>query len=123
MNQIPCRLSGDGGAVEIDGGPTLPIEKGRMNGAAGELVLGLRPEAFALADEAASPHAFTVDVHFVEPLGSDTLTFFTLGESEVIARLPPLPSIKAGARIGLSVDPEKMHLFDAATEKLIEPAR
>jgi multiple sugar transport system ATP-binding protein len=95
-----------------------------MDGDAPErLVLGLRPEAFALADGTASPHAFTVDVHFVEPLGSDTLTFFTLGGSEVIARLPPLPSIKASARIRLSIDPEKMHLFDAATEKLIEPAR
>jgi multiple sugar transport system ATP-binding protein len=93
-----------------------------MNGAAKELVLGLRPEAFALAD-AASARGFTVEVHFVEPLGSDTLTFFTLGKSEVIARLPPLPSIRAGARLALSVDPGKMHLFDAVTEKLIEPAR
>jgi multiple sugar transport system ATP-binding protein len=124
MNQIPCRLSGGGDKVEINGGPALPIEKGRMNGdAPKELVLGLRPEAFALTDGTASPSAFTVDVHFVEPLGSDTLTFFTLGESEVIARLPPLPLIKAGAKVGLSVDPQKMHLFDAATEKLIEPAR
>jgi multiple sugar transport system ATP-binding protein len=123
MNQIPCRLADGGDAVEIADGPKLPIEKGRMNGAARELVLGLRPEAFALADGAASTHGFTVEVHFVEPLGSDTLTFFTLGKSEVIARLPPLPSIKAGATLALSVDPGKMHLFDAATEKLIEPAR
>ena len=117
MNQVPCRLSADGGAIEIENGPRLPLPAGRRFPAefAGKpLVLGLRPEAFTLSDA-----GFPVDIRFVEPLGSDTLTFFTLGGAEVIARLPPLPSLTAGARIRLSIDPAKMHLFDAETERLI----
>ena len=119
MNQVPCRLSADGGAIEIGNGPRLPLPAGRRFPAefAGKpLVLGLRPEAFTLSDA-----GFPVDIRFVEPLGSDTLTFFQLGGAEVIARLPPLTSLKEGVRISLTVDPEKMHLFDAETERLIDP--
>ena len=119
MNQVPCRLSADGGAIEIGNGPRLPLPAGRRFPAefAGKpLVLGLRPEAFTLSDA-----GFPVDIRFVEPLGSDTLTFFQLGSAEVIARLPALTSLKEGVRISLAVDPEKMHLFDAETERLIDP--
>ena len=119
MNQVPCRLSADGGAIEIENGPRLPLPAGRRFPAefAGKpLVLGLRPEAFTLSDA-----GFPVDIRFVEPLGSDTLTFFPLGGAEVIARLPPLTALKEGVRISRAVDPEKMHLFDAETERLIDP--
>jgi multiple sugar transport system ATP-binding protein len=125
MNQIPCMASRDGAAIEIDDGPRLPIPEGvEIGDVARPLVLGLRPESFTLVDaDPTSMPSFDVDVHFVEPLGSDTLTFFTLGGGEVIARLPPLPSLKAGARIKVAVDPAKMHLFDGDTEKLIGAAQ
>ncbi|MCC2688590.1 MAG: sn-glycerol 3-phosphate transport protein [Rhizobiaceae bacterium] len=125
MNRIPCRLAADGrAAIEIPGGPSLPLSQSRADALPRrdvELVLGLRPEAFALAG-AAGETAFTVPIRFVEPLGSDTLVFFTLGESEIIARLPPLPHLKEGASIALNVDVAKMHLFDADSERLIEVA-
>jgi len=124
MNQIPCRLAADGSpAVEIAGGPRLPLRQAVLRGGAGRdtpLVLGLRPEAFALAS-AATEASFDVTIRFVEPLGSDTLVFFTLGKSEIIARLPPLPHLKEGAAITLAVDPDRMHFFDARSERLIEP--
>jgi len=121
MNQIPCRLSADG-RIEVEGGLTLPLARNRADaiGNAGRaLVLGLRPEAFRLADQPASAD-FKVNIRFVEPLGSDTLVFFRFGEAEVIARLPPLPHLKEGSEIALTIDPAKMHLFDAETERLIE---
>ena len=50
------------------------------------------------------------------------VAFEVLPDDEaVIARLPPLTSLKEGVRISLAVDPEKMHLFDAETERLIDP--
>ncbi|MBA2771001.1 MAG: sn-glycerol-3-phosphate ABC transporter ATP-binding protein UgpC [Sphingomonas sp.] len=127
MNQIPCRVAADGGAaIEIEQGPRLPLPEARLtesNRVPGRrLVLGLRPEAFALAPEGASGPVFTTTIRFVEPLGSDTLVFFTLGGVEVIARLPPLPDLKEGGAITLRVDPAGMHLFDAETERLIEAA-
>jgi multiple sugar transport system ATP-binding protein len=124
MNQIPCRLAADGTpAVELDGGIRLPLAPHRVESIGPRdlpLVLGLRPEAFALAN-GADEGAFPITIRFVEPLGSDTLVFFTLGETEIIARLPPLPHLKEGSSVTLTVDPTKMHLFDAASERLIEP--
>jgi multiple sugar transport system ATP-binding protein len=126
MNQIPCRLAADGTpAFELDGGLRLAVTQSRIDGITPRdkpLVLGLRPEAFSLADDA-SAGAFAVKIRFVEPLGSDTLVFFPLGEAEIIARLPPLPHLKEGGTITLAVDPAKMHVFDAQSERLIAPAQ
>ncbi|MCV0395991.1 MAG: sn-glycerol-3-phosphate ABC transporter ATP-binding protein UgpC [Rhizobiaceae bacterium] len=122
MNQVPCRLSDDGRAVLVASGPRIDLGTRCVPSdlAGKELVLGLRPEAITLAGEG-DGDAFEAEIHMVEPLGSDTLTFFRLGGAEVIARLPPLTSLKEGARIRVAVDHEKMHLFDAETEKLIDP--
>ena len=69
------------------------------------------------------PHAFTAHITFLEPLGSDTLVFFRLGRAEIIARLPPLAHLKEGQDIALTIDPSKIHLFDAETERaLVAPA-
>jgi multiple sugar transport system ATP-binding protein len=121
MNQIPCRLAADGSAA-IEDGPRLPVAADRAAALSPEspLVLGLRPEAFALADTVGDA-SLTIPIRFVEPLGSDTLVFFTLGGSEIIARLPPLPHLKEGNSVTLAADPAKMHLFDAESEQLIEP--
>ena len=55
----------------------------------------------------------------VEPLGSDTLFFFDLAGTEVVARMPPLVGPKRGDKLPLIVDMGKMHLFDAATEQVV----
>jgi multiple sugar transport system ATP-binding protein len=122
MNQIPCRLSSDQTRIELDNGPGLLLEKVRaaqIGSRNRPLVLGLRPEAFALAENDQTAD-FKVQLIFVEPLGSDTLVFFSLGSVEVIARLPPLPGLKEGQQLALNIDPEKIHLFDAETERLIK---
>lgn len=122
MNQISCRLAKGGRAVAIEGGLMLPLPDS-LSVSAGladkPLVLGLRPEAFHLASEG---EGFDATISFLEPLGSDTLTFFQLGGAEVIARLPPLATLKEGQTIRVRVDREKMHLFDAKTERLIASA-
>jgi len=124
MNQIACRPAADGSAaVESESGIRLPLARSRLDAlgsADRRLILGLRPENFALAD-ASNPASFEVTIRFVEPLGSDTLVFFPLGDDEVIARLPPSGDLKAGKTIRLAADPDKMYLFDAETEKLIAP--
>ena len=54
----------------------------------------------------------------VEPTGADNLAFLSLGESDVIARLPPGKNA-AGDRIRLQIDPERALIFDPKTEQLI----
>ena len=122
MNHIPARLA-DGGerAVEIEGGLrlSLPHTMGDLSQRAGQkVVLGLRPEAFGPAADG-KPADLEAEIHLVEPLGSDTLVFFELGGAEAVARLPPAKDLRGGAKVGLTIDPERMHLFDAETEMRI----
>jgi len=123
MNQIPCRMASDGSArLDLGQGLFLPVSPERV-AAIGEtvrqLIVGLRPEAFTLAD-GQDEGLFEVEIDLVELLGSDTLVFFTLNGASVIARLPALPELKEGRRIRLSIDPDKMYLFDTETEKRID---
>jgi multiple sugar transport system ATP-binding protein len=124
MNHIPARFAADGErSIEIDGGGPRVRLPGAVKpgpGMSGQpVVLGLRPEAFAPADDG-RPVDIETTIHLVEPLGSDTLVFFDLGGAEVIARLPPAPHLQEGRTIALTVDPERMHLFDAESERRID---
>ena len=62
----------------------------------------------------------------IEPLGSDTLVFFSLDGSEVVARLSPR-ELGAGRpeRLRLKPDLERLHLFAASDGRALlgsEPA-
>ena len=96
---------------------TASDRRGSEGSKAGPLVLGIRPEAFSTVDD--GPTAFDARIDFLEPLGSDTLIFFPVGNQEVVARLPPLAHLKEGQDIGLALDERKLHLFDAETERAI----
>jgi multiple sugar transport system ATP-binding protein len=83
-----------------------------------QLILGLRPEALAIADgvEPSAGHAIVkAVVNLVEPLGSDTLVTVTMAGLDVVARLPPLQGLAPGIELPLVVDLSRMHLFDAQT--------
>jgi len=124
MNFIRCRLGADGDqlALSLSDGNVLkvpPSLRDRYGSHAGrDLVVGIRPEFFQLANGANAAHV-TPKIHVIEPLGSDTLFFFDLAGSEVVARMPPLTGLEPGDPLPLTVDMAKMHLFDAETEKAV----
>ncbi len=121
MNFIPCRLIDEGGtpALSLPQGMVLALPEKRRERYAPyrdrDLVLGLRPEVFGLTDAAEA--TFSPRIGVIEPLGSDTLFFFEMGDAEVVARTPPISGLKPGDTLPLSIDTAKMHLFDAATGK------
>ena len=81
------------------------------------VLVGIRPENFAAADEARAN--LVIDVDVVEPTGPDTLVVFQLGGAEVTARLPPKQAFP-GREAHLSVDTSRVVLFDADTETRID---
>jgi multiple sugar transport system ATP-binding protein len=128
MNFIACRLTGGphGVGLTLRNGTVLPLpaDLAERYGAYTDrdLVLGLRPEVFHQdetpgADGARARIAPVIGV--VEPLGSDTLFFFDLAGTEVVARMPPLVGLRRGDTLPLVIDMGKMHLFDAATEQVV----
>ena len=122
MSLVPGRVSDDGRELRIDGTAPIPLPQSIATASAQvrgkPVILGLRPEAFSRTDNG-DPAAIHTRIHFVEPLGSDTLVFFNLAGAEVIARLPPSPDLHEGYPISLKIDPERLHLFDTETEKRI----
>jgi multiple sugar transport system ATP-binding protein len=126
MNLVPAEVT-DGGAASVDlrvAGGTLSIDAGTplaraLRAARGDLVIGVRPEAFV--DGPAAPGSAAVDavVDHVEWLGHETLAHVHLGHAagdaapRLVARLPGLRELERGQPLALHVDPAALHLFAA----------
>ncbi|HEX3238390.1 MAG TPA: sn-glycerol-3-phosphate ABC transporter ATP-binding protein UgpC [Gaiellaceae bacterium] len=114
----------------------------------GQVIAGLRPEAFedAAFAEADLPRV-DVKVEVVEELGADTHVLFTVAAPRVevsevrdasgdedatltavegslfTTRVDPGTSARPGAPLRLAVDPSRFHYFDRETGLRVEPAR
>ena len=87
-----------------------------------EVIGGIRPEC--VHDEPmylSSMADNTIDVHVevAELMGSEILLYITKGETNVIARVSPRSSAKAGDDIKVAFDTSRLHFFDKDTEKCI----
>ena len=111
MNFFPITL--DGGTALLADGTSIPAP--RIG--APRAVLGIRPEHLTPVQDA--PGAIPAEIALVEPLGSDTLVHFRLGESDYVARVAPDLRPRAGERIRFAVPPAKMRLFDEASGRAL----
>jgi multiple sugar transport system ATP-binding protein len=113
MNFVPGTISADGVRVALDipGGQPLPL--GRTVEAGRKVTVGLRPEHLALTDP--SPAHLVLDVAVVESTGS--LTYVTTaGDDGLTIVLTGRSDLRAGERIGLTIFPQHVHLFDRESE-------
>jgi len=78
--------------------------------AAGDLVLGVRPEHVRPADDDAD---LRVRVLVVEPLGSETLVYArTASDEDIAIRIAGAADIRPDADLGLRFDRDRVHGFD-----------
>ena len=88
----------------------------RVLTAGGQVTLGIRPEDIEDAEFVASSgpdELLDVTVDLAEPLGAETIAHFDVGsEVPFTARLSPRTAVRAGRRVKLAVDVERLHLFD-----------
>ncbi len=118
MNLLPVRLAGDGATLAGEGFEVpVPAEaRGAVGRSAGrELVLGIRPEQVREAGAGAAGARLPAEVELAEPLGSEVVVHARSGGQLLVARLGPERVPPIGSRIELTLDPEALHLFDAAT--------
>jgi len=108
MNLIPA--THEGGRLTFAGGGELPARAGL---GAGEVVVGIRPEAFtpALGDAHLRLKALSV-----ENAGSDTFASFELGGKIITTRLPGKTKVVAGDEVSLAVDLDGISYFDPETQ-------
>jgi multiple sugar transport system ATP-binding protein len=102
---------GNGGAwVEAAGGMRWPL----ANTAGGDgqaVAYGVRPEHLSLSGSDAVP----AEVIVVEPTGAETELLVQAGDSQIVLVTHGRPTVNPGDKIGLSVDPSMVHVFDQKT--------
>ena len=80
-----------------------------------DVIFGIRPEDVHLAEPATA--FFTGRISFLEPMGADTLCWFTLGQKTLSARLAPAGARGLSGAQGFTFDLSKISLFSTATEQ------
>ena len=85
------------------------------------LVLGLRPEHImeTRPHTESDQHDFEVPIEVVEPMGMETLVYFTINGTEVCGRINPNAGGVAGQPMKLRADLSNMHLIDDTTGKVL----
>jgi multiple sugar transport system ATP-binding protein len=127
MNFLPCKMAADGGtlAARIDGTVTLPIPRdraARYQAYAGhEMLLGVRPENLRepRPGDGAAGTGFSITPDVVEPLGMETMVYFTVDGAEVCARVAPEANPRAGQALPLTIDARRVHLIDPETDLVV----
>jgi len=128
MNFMNCRLEEAAGALRVRLSDTLafPVpasRTARYRSYAGmsNLVLGLRPEHITESRPNVVPdqHDFDVKIDVVEPMGMETLVYFTIEGVTVSGRVNPNAGATAQQPMKLRADLGNMHLIDDSTGKVL----
>jgi multiple sugar transport system ATP-binding protein len=128
MNFLPCRLEEIGGRLHIrlTDRNAFPLPPGRSEryrnvGRSEKLLLGLRPEHITEFNAYSGPgvEAFDTVLDVTEPMGMETLVYFTLEGTQVCGRVNPTAGARDGAPLRLAVNLNNMHLLNEATGAVI----
>jgi multiple sugar transport system ATP-binding protein len=128
MNFIPCTVEQAAGALRVKLSNTLsfPVPTDRTSrysshAGKGNLVLGLRPEHIIETRPHIEPnqHDFEQKIDVVEPMGMETLVYFTIDGTEVCGRVNPNAGAAEGRAMKLRADLNNMHLIDNSTGKVL----
>ena len=120
MNFIRCRIeqNGAGQRVRISDRIALPIpasRSARFQSLTGrDLTLGLRPEHITepRRSDRDQQSEFATPLDVVEPMGMETMVYFTVDGQEICARVDPGSAVGPGENMRLHANMEHMHLID-----------
>ena len=118
MNFFACRMEIRDGAL-ILAAPELKVPvpdewRRTVESLAGrEIILGVRPEAIQPSSDEAGQLRSVIDV--VEPMGSETYLNLRIGEQRAVIRVASELKVAPDQTLPLTVEPGKIHLFDAVT--------
>ncbi len=86
------------------------------------VVLGIRPEHLHNEDfymEQLKDSVIKAEVEVTELMGAETYLYLDIDGNKFTARVKPTTSIMPGDKIEIAIDPEKINIFDKATETAI----
>jgi multiple sugar transport system ATP-binding protein len=118
MNFLDARVVESDGAAAIalaKEAPPLAVPAARRDGLRAHLGsairFGIRPEDVRLERAAETDQALDTRVVVVEPLGAETLLTLACPGGELVARVPPQPSLAPDQNIRAWIDMAKFHAF------------
>src|SRR3954466_6361237 len=127
MNFISCGLEESAGGLRLRLSDTIsfavPADRGsRYRSHVGqETTFGIRPEHVTEAKTNGSRNLATFDagIEVVEPMGNETMGFFSIQGTEVCARTDPNAGAKVGAPMKIAAHLDHMHLIDNASGRVL----
>jgi multiple sugar transport system ATP-binding protein len=128
MNFLPCRLEDIAGRLHVwlTDRIAFPLPPSRATryqnvGRNEKLLLGLRPEHITEAKAHPEPgiEAFDAVLDVTEPMGMETLIYFSLEGTQICGRVSPNAGALDGGALRLAVDLNNMHLLNEATGVVI----
>ena len=127
MNFIPCKLEQAGDALNVRLSDTIsfavPAERvPRYRPYAGkDVTFGIRPEHLTEAKTNGSKNLATFDagIEVVEPMGNETMVFFSINGTEVSARVDPNSGARVGSPLKLAVHLDHMHLIENSSGRVL----
>src|SRR6202030_1924594 len=128
MNFLPCRLEDVAGKLHIRISDRIAFQLPPRRAARYQnvrrnekLLLGLRPEHIAEAKSHPEPgiEAFDAVLDVTEPMGMETLIYFTLEGAQLCGRVNPNAGAHDGGPLRLAVDLNNMHLLNEVTGVVI----
>jgi multiple sugar transport system ATP-binding protein len=123
MNFVPVEASGDGGALVLRDGTTLPLEGTRLPATAPRaLTLGVRPTHIVppSGDAARRGHVRRViRVDLIQPTGARSFVTFRLGDTPVTAEVGAHDVRAVGQDMEVDIDLARAILIDPATGLVI----
>ncbi len=87
-----------------------------------EVIMGIRPEDVHNEEEliAQFPDGIVeANVEVTELMGAETYLYMNCEEQSINARVSPTNTARPGDRIKITLEPDKIHIFDKETEKTI----
>src|SRR5690606_14943410 len=128
MDLLPCELEETDGklAIRLTSDLALPIPEARRERYAslesnGRLLLGLRPEHITEARPHMEPDTvpFAAQIEVTEPMGMETLVYFSINGTQVCGRVNPNAGAREGAPMRLAANLGNMHLIDEETGRVV----
>ena len=117
MNFMDGKIGAKG--LEI-GDVTIPMgghKAARKSAAAGEVIVGVRPEHVATGNDVADAvYRTKVKAELLEPMGADTLVWTKFADHELPFRRDGQVRLAEGQEVEIGLNPDNLHMFDKHTE-------
>ena len=128
MNFLPCKLEQAGNALQVRLSDQIAFavpeaRVGRYKPSVGKdaLLFGIRPEHVTEAHTNGEKNfgQFDAALEVTEPMGNETMVFFSINGKEVCGRISPNAGAREGTILRMAAHLDHMHLIDDATGRVL----